>query len=60
MSEYKRLPRKIKKQLKRDMEAWEEYLLQKEKAKEIDENLDIIFTRNYKQSLKIFRRVIRG
>ena len=60
MSKYKRLPRKLKKELKRDREAWEKYLSEKKKAKERHESLDIIFTRNYKNSAKIFRRMIRG
>ena len=55
-----RLPRKVKKQLKKDKEAWNEYLLEKKKAKERHENLDIIFTRNYKNSTRIFRKMIRG
>ena len=60
MSEHRRLPRKVKKQLKKDPVAWEKYLLQKKRIKERNESLDIIFTRNYKHSSKIFRRMIRG
>lgn len=59
MSEYRRLPRKVKKQLKHNKEAWEEYLIQKAKAKERDKSLDIIFTRNYKHGSKIFRKMFR-
>ena len=60
MSKYKRLPRKLKKELKKDQVAWENYLNGKKKAKERHENLDIIFTRNYKNSARILRRVLRG
>ena len=59
MSKNERLPRKVKKQLKRNGE-WENYLQEKRQIKERDENLDVIFTRNYKHSLRIFRKVIRG
>lgn len=55
-----RLPRKFKKQLKKNEEAWNEYLLEKKKARERHESLDIIFTRNYKNGARIFRRMIRG
>ena len=55
MSKYERLPRKLKKQLKKNPEEWEKYL----RAKEMSASLDIIFTRNYKHSHRIFQRTIR-
>ena len=58
MPRYGRLPRKIKKQLKKNPEAWENYQRERKLAKERDEHLDIIFTRNYKHSAKIFRKMI--
>ena len=59
MSKNERLPRKVKKQLKRNGE-WESYLENKRKIKERNENLDIIFTRNYKHSVRMLRRILRG
>ena len=59
MSEYTRLPRKVKKELKKDLQAWENYLVEKKKAKERHESLDVIFTRNYKNSARIFRKIMR-
>lgn len=58
MPKYGRLPRKVKKQLKKNPEAWENYQKERKLVKERDEHLDIIFTRNYKHSVKIFRKMI--
>jgi hypothetical protein len=59
MSKYDRLPRKLKKQLKKDPAEWEVYMKNWKVAKERHENLDLIFTRNYKHSKKLIRRIIR-
>jgi hypothetical protein len=59
MSYSKRLPRKLKKQLKKSPEEWAEYKEKRRIAKERHESLDIIFTRNYKHSRKIIRRMFR-
>jgi hypothetical protein len=56
---YKRIPRKLKKQLKKNLEEWEKFLQERKIARERSANLDIIFTRNYKHSHKIIQRVIR-
>ena len=53
-----RLPRKLKKQLKKNPEEWAEYVEQRKIAKERHEGLDTIFTRNYKHSRKMVRRII--
>lgn len=55
----KRLPRKLKKQLKKDIEEWNEYTEKRRVAKERNEGLDIIFTRNYSHSRRMVRRIIR-
>ena len=60
MSEYKRLPRKLKKDLKNNFpEEWNKLVEERRTAKEKHESLDIIFTRNYDNSHKIVRRMIR-
>lgn len=59
MSKYGRIPRKLKKQLKKNPEEWERYLCERKTAKEMSKNLDVIFTRNYKHSHRIFQRVIK-
>jgi hypothetical protein len=58
MPEYKRLPRKLKKQLKKDHAEWQKYVEKKRTAKEKHESLNIIFTRNYNHSHRIFRKAI--
>ena len=58
MSKYDRLPRKIKKQLKKNPEEWAKYIEKKRVIKERNENLDLIFTRNYKHSMRIFRKMV--
>ena len=59
MLNHKRLPRKFKKQLKKDLEKWQEYLEKRRVAREKHESLDIIFNRNYADGRRIFRRMIR-
>ena len=59
MSDYKRLPRKLKKQLKKNSQKWKEYLEERKTVRERSENLDIIFTRNFEHSHKIFQKIIR-
>lgn len=59
MPKYGRLPRKLKKQLKKNPEEWEKYLYERKTANEMSKNLDVIFTRNYKHSHRIFQRVIK-
>ena len=59
MSYSKRLPRKLKKQLKKSPEEWAEYKEKRRLAKERHESLDLIFTRNYRHSRNIIRRMIR-
>ena len=54
-----RLPRKLKKQLKKNPEEWEKYLYEKKTAEEMSKSLDVIFTRNYKHSRKIFQKTIK-
>lgn len=54
-----RLPRKLKKQLKKNPEEWVEYLEEKRIAKEKHESLNLIFTRDYKRSGQLVRRLIR-
>ena len=56
MAKYGKLPRKIKKQLKKNPLEWEQYKENVKIMKERHENLDIIFTRDYKNGRKIFRR----
>ena len=58
MSIYKRLPRKLKKQLKKNPEEWQKYLEKKKTAKEKHESLDIIFTRNYRHTSRIFHKML--
>ena len=59
MHSSRRLPRKMKKQLKKDKVAWHEYLEKRKVAKERHESLDLIFTRNYKNGSRTIRRMIR-
>ena len=59
MPEYRRLPRKLKKELKKNPEEWATYLKKKKESQERSESLDIIFTRNYKHNRKIFRKMIK-
>lgn len=59
MPENRRFPRKIKKQLKKDSETWEKYLEEKRIAKEKNESLDLIFSRNYSRSAQTFRNMFR-
>ena len=58
MLNHKRLPRKLKKQLKKNMEQWQEYLEKRRVVKEKHESLDIIFDKNYEDSQRIIRRMI--
>ena len=58
MLNHKRLPRKLKKQLKKNLEQWQEYLEKRKVAKEKHESLDIIFDKNYEDSQRIIRRMI--
>ena len=58
MPKYEKLPRKLKKQLKKNFEEWAAYLKERKAAKERSDGLDVIFTRNYKNSHKIFRKII--
>ena len=55
----KRLPRKLKKQLKKDFEEWKNYKEKRRLAKERNKGLDMIFTRNYSHGGRIIRRMIR-
>ena len=59
MSKYGKLPRKIKKQLKKNKEEWLKYKEEVRITKERHENLDIIFTRDYENGRRIFRKVLR-
>ena len=59
MLNHGRLPRKLKKQLKKDTVQWQEYLEKRKVAKEKHESLDMIFNKNYADGRKIFRRMIR-
>ena len=59
MPKYKRLPRKTKKKLKKDKMKWEEHVERRQKEKERQRSLDVVFTRNYGHSRKLVRRVIR-
>ena len=59
MSYNKRLPRKLKKELKKNPEEWERFVEERKVAKERNEGLDIIFTRDYDNSRKIVRRLGR-
>lgn len=59
MSYNERLPRKLKKELKKNNEIWEEYKNERRIRKERHESLDIIFTRDYKDGSKIIRRLLR-
>lgn len=59
MLNHKRLPRKFKKQLKKDSEQWQEYLKKRRVAREKHESLDFIFDKNYMESRKILRRMFR-
>lgn len=49
----------MKKQLKKNSQAWQEYLENRRMAKERHESLDVIFAGNYHNSSKIIRRIIR-
>lgn len=60
MPNYERLPRKTKKQLKKNPEEWQRYVERRRVAKENHESLNIIFTRDYGKSNQIFRKIIRG
>jgi hypothetical protein len=54
MSKYSKLPKGAKKHGKHEVEHSE-----KRKHEERQENLDVIFTENYEESLQMVRRMIR-
>lgn len=56
---YKRFPRKLKKQLKKNPEEWENLVKERRVVKDREEHLDTIFTKDYDNSRKIVRRIIR-
>jgi hypothetical protein len=57
MSYNNRLPRKIKKELKKVPEEWKKYLEERRVAKEREKSLDLIFTRDYSSMRKIFQKL---
>ena len=59
MSYNERLPRKLKKELKKNNEIWEQYEQERRLRKERNKSLDIIFTGDYEDSSKIIRRLLR-
>ena len=55
-----RLPRKVKKLFKNKMlEEWEKFLEEKRAFKEREEHINTVFTRNYKDSKKIFNKMMK-
>lgn len=55
-----RLPRKMKKLFKNKMiEEWENFLEEKKVFKKREEQINKVFTRNYKDSKKIFHKMIK-
>lgn len=57
MSYKNRLPRKLKKQLKKMPEEWNKYLEERRLVKEREKSLDIIFTRDYSSMRKTFQKL---
>ena len=56
----KRLPRKLKKFFKSSLpEKWTLFLEKRKAKKEIQESLDFIFTKNYKNTRKIIHEAMR-
>ena len=55
-----RLPRKVKKLFKKSMiEEWKKFLEEKRAFKEREEQINKVFTRNYKDSKKIFHKMMK-
>ena len=55
-----RLSRKVKKLFKNKMlEEWEKFLEEKRAFKEREEHINTVFTRNYKDSKKIFNKMMK-
>lgn len=55
-----RLPRKVKKLFKNKMyEEWENFLKEKETCIKREEHINKVFTRNYKDSRKVFRKMMK-
>lgn len=55
-----RLPRRLKKLFKNNIiEEWNNFLKEKEAYKEREEHINKVFTRNYKDSRRVFRRMMK-
>ena len=54
-----RLPRKLKKQLKKDPEGWAKYQEERRIMIEREKHMDKIFTRDYSSMGKVLRRMIK-
>ena len=55
----KRLPRRVKKQLKKFPEKWQEYVIKKREFQTREEHLDTIFQGDYSNGGKIIRKMFK-
>ena len=59
MRNFTRLPRKLKKQIKKSPKDWKVYLQKRKEFRERNRNLDIIFTRDYENSKELFKENLK-
>ena len=55
-----RIPRKLKKKLKKEGIHWRDFIDQKNSKIEMDKQLDKIFNRDYSNTHKIMRKMMKG
>lgn len=58
MLNYIRIPRKLKKEMKKGVE-WKNILAEREKQAEIERSLNLIFHHDYTNSRKVMRKIFR-
>ena len=54
-----RIPRKLKKQLKKNLQEWEKFVTERKAAYRREEHLDIIFNKDYSNGRKVLRKMFR-
>lgn len=52
-----RIPRKLKKGLKKDLQEWEKFIIERKAAYQRDQHLDVIFDRDYSNGRKVLRKM---
>lgn len=54
-----RIPRKLKKGLKKDLQAWEKFVTERKTTFIREEHLDVIFTRDYSNGRRALRKMFK-